>query len=40
MASELEVLCIHAKVVHDQGVVHIVREFSRDGKITETHHLL
>lgn len=38
--GELEVISIHPKVVHDKGVVHEVGEVCRDGKITETHHLL
>ena len=38
--GELEVVCIHSKVVHDEGVVHVVGEVCRDGKVTETHHLL
>lgn len=38
--GELEVIRIHSKVVHDEGVVHEVGEVRRDGKITETHHLL
>lgn len=38
--GELEVIGIHSKVVHDEGVVHEVGEVSRNGKITETHHLL
>lgn len=38
--GELEVISIHPKVVHDEGVVHEVGEVCRDGKITETHHLL
>lgn len=40
MLGELEVIGIHSKVVHDEGVVHEVGEVSRNGKITETHHLL
>lgn len=38
--GELEVVCIHPKVVHDEGVVHVVWEVCRDGEVTETHHLL
>lgn len=38
--GEPEVVRIHAKVVHDEGVVHVVGEVCRNGEITETHHLL
>lgn len=38
--GELEVVSIQPKVVHDEGVVHVVWEVCRDGKVTETHHLL
>lgn len=38
--GEMEVVRVHSKVVHDEGVVHVVGEVSRNGKITETHHLL
>ena len=38
--GELEVVRIHSKVFHDEGVVHVVGEVCRNGEITETHHLL
>jgi hypothetical protein len=31
---------IHPKVVHESGVVHVVRKMARDGEVTEAHHLL
>lgn len=38
--DELEVVSIHPKVFHDEGIVHEVWEVSRDGVVTETHHFL
>lgn len=38
--GELEVISVHPKVVHDEGVVHVVWEVCRDRKVTEAHHLL
>lgn len=38
--AELEVVGVHAEVVHDEGVVHVVGEVGRDGEVTKTHHLL
>lgn len=38
--GELEVVCVHPKVVHNEGVVHEVGEVCRDGEVTKTHHLL
>lgn len=38
--GELEVVRVHPKVVHNEGVVHEVGEVCRNGVITETHHLL
>lgn len=38
--GELEVVCIHAEVFQDEGVVHVVRKVRRDRKVAETHHLL
>ena len=38
--DELEVVSVHPKVVDDERVVHVVWEVCRDGKVTETHHLL
>ena len=40
MLGELEVFGVHAEVVHDEGVVHVVGEVGWDGKVRETHHLL
>lgn len=37
---ELEVVRIHPKVLHDEGVVHEVWEVCRDGEVAEAHHLL
>ncbi len=37
---ELEVVGVHAEVVHDEGVVHVVWEVSRNGEITLANHLL
>ena len=38
--DELKVVGVHSEVVHDEGVVHVVGEMSRNGEVTETHHLL
>lgn len=38
--GEVEVVSIHSEVVHDEGVVHVVGKVFRNGKVTETHHLL
>ncbi len=40
VSFELEVVSIHAEVVHDEGVVHVVWEVGRNGEITVAHHLL
>ncbi len=40
MPFELEVVSVHAEVVHDEGVVHIVWEVGRNGEITLANHLL
>lgn len=38
--GEVEVVSVHSKVVHDEGVVHVVGKVFRNGKVAETHHLL
>lgn len=40
VAPELEVVSIHAKIIHNVRIVHIVWEMGRNGEIAETHHLL
>lgn len=37
---ELEVVCVHVEVVHDERVVHVVWEVSWNGEVAEAHHLL
>lgn len=39
MLGEFEVINIHPEVLHDEGVMHEIGEFSRNWKVTETHHL-
>lgn len=38
--GELEVVCVHAEIVHDEGVMHVVGKVCRHGEVAETHHLL
>lgn len=40
VAPKLEVVSIHAKVLHNVRIVHIVWKMGWNGEITETHHLL
>ena len=40
VVDELEVFGVHPEVLHDAGVVHVVRVFSRDREITVAHLLL
>lgn len=40
VAEQVEVLGVHAEVLHDLGVVHVVGEVLRDGEVAEAHHLL
>lgn len=40
VAEQVKVLGVHAEVLHDLGVVHVVGEVVGDGEVTEAHHLL
>lgn len=40
VAEQVEVLGVHAEVLHDLGVVHVVGEVLRYEEVAEAHHLL
>lgn len=40
VAEQVKVLGVHAEVLHDLGVVHVVGEVLRNGEVAEAHHLL
>jgi len=40
VAEQVEAPGVHAEVLHDLGVVHVVGEILGDGEVAEAHHLL